>query len=77
MRGVKMTDLNIDSLVSGNVRICGIVYTPQQARQFFHKNKQVENALATAHHYHLMARDGSLTVSSAFIMSLNKLMKSA
>lgn len=63
-------------VLAANIRICGTVYTPQQARQVFPKNKQVEKAIADAHEYHLMAKDGNLTVSSAFIMSLNKLMKS-
>lgn len=69
--------MTTESLVSGNVRINGEVYTPEQARQVFKGNRQVMDAIATAKEYHLMAKDETLTISSAFIMSLNRLTKLA
>lgn len=62
MRGVKLTELNIEALVSGNLRINGMVYTPQQADAEFKDNKHVKRALNIAHEYHQIAKDDRVTV---------------
>lgn len=58
MRGVKLTELNIDALVSGNLRINGEVYTPSQAYIAFpNNNRQVKDAVSRAWNYHKMAKE--------------------
>ena len=58
MRGTHLTELNIESLVSGNLRINGKVYTPTQAVSSFPNNKkQILDAASRAWNYHLMAKD--------------------
>ena len=53
----------IESLVSGNIRIDGKVYTPRQAEIEFNGNETVRDAINRAWQYHLMAKDDILTVS--------------
>jgi hypothetical protein len=53
----------IESLVSGNIRIDGKVYTPRQAEIEFKGNQTVREAINRAWQYHIMAKDDILTVS--------------
>lgn len=57
MRGVKMTELNIEALVSSNLRINGKVYSIDDALATFPNNrKQIQYSAERALYYHSMAK---------------------
>jgi hypothetical protein len=58
MRGTHLTELQIDSLVSGNLRINGKVYSIDDALATFPNNrKQIQYSAERALYYHSMAKE--------------------